>query len=217
MPGTRSGDETPGIVLPVASALRELLPGGGLARGSVAAVAEFGMLCLALAAGASADGAWCAVVGVPEAGVLAAEGLGLAAERTLLIPDPGSAWPQVVASLFDGCELVLLRPPSRASEQVRRRLEAALRRARSVLLVSGDWPGAQVRLRVIAQAWAGISAGHGRLRACCAEVVVDGRGEAARGRSSWLWLPAEDGGVAIADPWRNGGRDRWADEGLRPA
>ena len=36
-------------VLPVLSALRELLPRGGLARGSVLAVAEFGLLCLALA------------------------------------------------------------------------------------------------------------------------------------------------------------------------
>jgi hypothetical protein len=37
----------------VLPAFRELLPRGGLARGSVVAVAEFGLLCLALAAGAS--------------------------------------------------------------------------------------------------------------------------------------------------------------------
>ena len=95
-------------------ALRELLPRGGLARGSVVTVAEFGLLILALAAGASADGAWCGIAGVPEAGVLAAVGLGLDAERTLLVPDPGPAWPQVVASLLDGCDLVLLRPPAQA-------------------------------------------------------------------------------------------------------
>ena len=133
---------------PVLPALRELLPRGGLARGSVVAVAEFGLLCLALAAGASADGAWCGIAGIPEAGLLAAIGLGLDAERTLLVPDPGPAWPQVVASLLDGCELVLLRPPARAPAQVRQRLEATLRRGRGVLLVAGDWPGAQVRLRV---------------------------------------------------------------------
>ena len=95
--------------LPVLPALRELLPRGGLARGSVVTVAEFGLLALALAAGASADGAWCGIAGVPEAGVLAAAALGLDTERTLLVPDPGRAWPQVVASLLDGCELVLLR------------------------------------------------------------------------------------------------------------
>lgn len=189
-------------VLPVLPALRGLLPRGGLARGSVVAVAEFGLLCLALAAAASADGAWCGIAGIPEAGMLAAAALGLDAGRTLLVPDPGPSWPQVVASLFDGCELVLLRPPTRtpASAQVRQRLEATLRRGRGVLLVAGDWPGAQLRLRVVTQRWTGLGDGHGRLRACCAEVAADGRGEAAMARTRWLWLPGEDGGVAVADP-----------------
>ena len=186
--------------LPVLPALRELLPRGGLARGSVVTVAEFGLLILALAAGASADGAWCGIAGVPEAGVLAAAGLGLDAERTLLVPDPGHAWPQVVASLLDGCELVLLRPPAQAPPQVRQRLEATLRRGRGVLLVAGDWPGAQVRLRVLTQGWTGLGDGHGRLRACCAHVTAGGRGEAVATRTRWLWLPAEDGSVAAAEP-----------------
>ena len=132
--------------------------------------------------------------------MLAATGLGLDAGRTLLVPEPGPAWPQVVASLLDGCELVLLRPPARAPAQVMKRLEATLRRGRGVLLVAGDWPGAQVRLRVVTQRWTGLGDGHGRLRACCAEVVADGRGEAAMTRTRWLWLPAEDGGIAVADP-----------------
>src|SRR5690349_2632104 len=83
--------------LPVLPALRELLPRGGLARGSVVTVAEFGLLILALAAGASADGAWCGIAGIPEAGILAAASLGLDAGRILLVPDPGPSWPQVVA------------------------------------------------------------------------------------------------------------------------
>ena len=198
-------------------ALRGLLPRGGLARGTVVAVAEFGLLALALAAGASADGAWCGIAGVPEAGVLAAAALGLDAERTLLVPDPGHAWAQVVASLLDGCELVLLRPPARAptprapgaygtheahgthGAQARQRLEATLRRGRGVLLVVGDWPGAQVRLRVLTQGWTGLGDGHGRLRARCVQVVADGRGELAVPRSRWLWLPAEDGRVTVAE------------------
>src|SRR5580693_920741 len=197
---SRAADPLGGGTLPVLPALRELLPRGGLARGSVVTVAEFGLLILALAAGASADGAWCGIAGVPEAGVLAAAGLGLDAERTLLVPDPGHAWPQVVASLLDGCELVVLRPPAQASGQVRQRLEATLRRGRGVLLVVGDWPGAQVRLRVITQGWTGLGDGHGRLRACCAQVTADGRGEAAVPRTRWLWLPGEDGRVTVAEP-----------------
>jgi hypothetical protein len=188
-------------VLPVLPVLRELLPRGGLPRGSVVTVTEFGLLALALAAGASAAGAWCGVAGVPEAGVLAAAALGLDTERILLIPDPGQAWAQVVASLLDGCELVLLRlPPGAQLARVRPRLEATLRRARGVLLVAGEWPGAQVRLRVVTQGWTGLGDGHGRLRACCAQVTADGRGEAALTRTRWLWLPAEDGRITAADP-----------------
>jgi hypothetical protein len=189
-----------GGILQVLPALRDLLPRGGLARGSVVAIAEFGLLCLALAAGASADGAWCAIAGVPEAGLLAAVGLGLDADRMLIVPEPGPSWPQVVASLLDGCELVLLRPPSRAPVAVQRRLEATLRRAGGVLLVAGEWPGAQLCLRVGRQRWTGLGDGHGRLRACRAEVTADGRGEAAKTRTRWLWLPAEDGRVAAVDP-----------------
>jgi hypothetical protein len=187
-------------VLPVVPALRDLLPRGGLARGSVVAVPESGLLCLALIAEASAGGAWCGIAGMPEAGIAAAAGLGLDPERTLLVPDPGTTWPQVTASLLDGCELVLVRPPMRASAQVRQRLEGTLRRGRGVLVVAGDWPGAQIRFRVAAQGWTGLGDGHGRLRECCAEVIVDGRGEAARPRTRWVWLPAADGTVTVADP-----------------
>jgi hypothetical protein len=192
------GEAVPDAVLPVLPALQGLLP-GGLRRGSVVATGPWGLLCLALAAGASAAGAWCAVVGLPQLGVAAAAGAGLDPGRMLLIADPGPGWPQVVASLLDGCELVLLRPPDRPSAQMRRRLEATVRRFGGVLVVAGDWDGAQTRLLVAHQEWAGIGAGHGRLRARRAQVVADGRGAAARPLARWLWLPGPDGAVTIAD------------------
>lgn len=185
--------------LSVLPALRELLP-GGLPRGSVVAAGNCGLLCLALVAGASAAGAWCAIAGLPDLGVAAAADAGLDPGRLLLIADPGEGWPQVVASLLDGCELVLLRPPSRPSAQVRRRLEAVSRRHGGVLVVAGDWDGAQSRLSVTHQEWIGIGAGHGRLRARRVQVVADGRGAAARSRARWLWLPGPDGAVAAVAP-----------------
>jgi hypothetical protein len=184
-------------LLPVLPALRDLLPMGALQRGSVVAASSWGMLCLALAAGPVASGAWCAAAGIAEFGVAAAADTGLDPARLLLVPDLGPNWPQAVASLLDGCDLVLLRPPDRPSAQARRKLEAAVRRHGGVLLVAGAWEGAQVRLRITSQTWAGIGLGHGRLRGRQVQVVADGRGEWSRSRTRWLWLPGPDGTVTM--------------------
>ena len=189
------GDLTGAGALPVLPALTGLLP-AGLPRGSVIATGAWGLLCLALAAAASGAGAWCAVAGLPALGVAAAAGAGLDPDRLLLVPDPGSRWPHVVATLLDGCDLVVLRPPSRPSAALRRKLESVARRYGGVLVIAGDWDGAHRRLTVTSQEWAGIGSGHGRLRARRAQVVVDGRGAAGRPRARWLWLPGPDGSVA---------------------
>ena len=186
-------------VLPVLPALRGLLPGGGLRRGSVVAAGPWSLLCLALAAGASAAGAWCAVVGLPQLGVAAAAAAGLDPDRMLLIADPGAGWPQVVASLLDGCELVLLRPPDRPPAQVRRRIEATVRRFGGVLAGGGGVGRCAGPALIAQQEWTGIGTGHGRLRARRVQVVADGRGGAARPRARWLWLPGPDGSVTAAD------------------
>ena len=144
-------------LLPVLPALRELLP-GGLQRGSVVTTGDWGLLSLALAAGAVADGAWCAIVGVPAVGVRAAAQAGLDPGRVLLVAEPGPGWVQVVASLLDGFDIVLLRPPEQPPAQLRRKLEAAARRYGSVLVIAGDWPGAQSRLLVADAKWTGIGA-----------------------------------------------------------
>src|SRR6185437_10930456 len=189
------GDLTGSGALPVLPALTGLLP-AGLPRGSVIATGAWGLLCLALAAAASGAGAWCAIAGLPALGVAAAAGAGLDPDRLLLVPEPGSSWPQVVATLLDGCDLVVLRPPSRPSAAVARKLESVARRYGGVLVIAGDWDGAHRRLTVTSQEWAGIGSGHGRLRARRAQVVVDGRGAAGRPRARWLWLPGPDGSVA---------------------
>jgi hypothetical protein len=187
-------------LLPVLPALRDLLPLGALQRGSVVAAGDWSMLCLALAAAPVASGAWCAAAGIADFGVAAAADAGLDPARLLLVPDLGPNWPQVVASLLDGCDLVLLRPPDRPSAQIRRRLEAAVRRYGAVLLVAGNWEGAQVRLRITNQAWTGIGMGHGRLRERKVQVLADGRGEWSRAQARWLWLPGPDGAVtAVTD------------------
>jgi hypothetical protein len=204
-PATTSGPSGPSgtavlssaEMLPVLPALAGLLPGRGLTRGSVVAVEQPGLLCLALLAAASAAGAWCGVAGVPSLGVVAAAGMGAEATRLMLVPEPGPNWPQVVASMLEACEVVVVRPPGPPSAQVRRRLEGALRRGGGVLIAAGAWDGAPVRLRVTQRSWAGIGDGYGSLRGCRAEVVAEGRGAAARPRRQWLWLPGPDGTVTV--------------------
>src|SRR5262249_17112894 len=83
------------IVLP---ALRDLLQGGGVRRGCVVAAGGWGFLWLALVEGPVAAGAWCAVAGVPQAGLAAAADVGLDLAGTLLVSELGQKWPQVVAS-----------------------------------------------------------------------------------------------------------------------
>jgi hypothetical protein len=68
-----------------------------------------------------------------------------------------------------------------------------------VRVAAGGREGAQARLLVARQEWAGIGTGHGRLRARRVQVVADGRGGAARSRTRWLWLPGPDGSVGAAD------------------
>ncbi|HYZ09141.1 MAG TPA: hypothetical protein VE709_11300, partial [Pseudonocardiaceae bacterium] len=78
---------------PVHAPLAPLLPGGGLRRGSVVAVRGSTALLLALLAAATTQGAWAAVVGIGDLGVLAAAEAGVAVQRLVLVPAPGEPGP----------------------------------------------------------------------------------------------------------------------------
>lgn len=189
--------------IPVLPALSGLLP-GGLPRGHVVVVDAMGALPLALIAGAVPAGMvgadrWCAVVGVPEFGVMAAAGMGADLDRMLFVDEPGERWPEVVATLLPAVEVVLVQPPVRPAPGVIRRLTALARQYGAVLIVAGAWEGARVRLQVTSSLWIGLGEGHGHLRARRVKVVADGRGAGGRSRTAWLWLPGPDGRVAAAD------------------
>lgn len=178
-------------VSPALPALRALFPAGGLRRGSTVAVSGSTSLALALLAGPSQEGAWCAAVGVPWLGAAAAGEMGVALDRLALVPDPGRDWPAVVAALVDALDVVLVAPPAQSRPRAgdARRLGARVRERGGVLVALGAWEGADVRLAVTHRQWLGLGDGHGRLRACRMEVVAEGRGAAARPRRAELWLP----------------------------
>jgi len=176
-------------VLPVQPGLRGLLPGGVLRRGSTVAVVGSTSLALALAAGPSASGSWCAAVGLPSLGLVAVAELGVALERLALVGDPGDSWPSVVAALLDALDVVVVRPPGPVRSSHVRRLAARARERGAVLVPACSWEGADVCLGVTKSEWNGLGDGHGYLRSRRLEVAARGRGAAARPRQAGVWLP----------------------------
>nr|WP_307797961.1 hypothetical protein [Actinoplanes flavus] len=202
---TATGTGEPGVhrLLPVAPELSGLLPGHGLRRGSTVAVAAGRSvsaggrtsLMLALLAAASRNGSWCAVVGVPALGALAAAESGIVLERLALVPDPGPDWPTVVAALIDGVDVVVAAVPGPVPASVTSRLAARARQRGSVLVPFGEWSGADVTLEVGKGRWEGLGSGRGRLRRREVTVVSRGRGAATRPREITMWMP----GVTVRD------------------
>jgi len=193
-------------VLPVLPELSRVLPGRGLRRGSTIAVATGrsawpaggSSLVLALLAEASRSGSWCAVVGVPTFGAVAATEVGIALDRLVLVPNPGPEWPTVVAALIDGVDVVVTSVPTAISPPIASRLAARVRQRGSVLVPYGRWDGADVTLRVVRGMWEGLGQGRGRLRCRQLEIVVQGRGAAVRPKEITVWMPSASGGFGGA-------------------
>ena len=179
-------------MLTVVPPLQEILPDGGLRRGSVLCLSgEVGStsLLLALLSGPMAEGSWAAVVGLPGLGVEAAAGLGVALERLVLVPRPGAAWLEAVAALLDAVDLVAIGSPGRCRPGDARRLAARARERGAVLLVRHTWPErADLSLEVSAPHWSGLNAGHGTLTRRRVTVRC---ARAGRARERQLWLPGE--------------------------
>src|SRR5205807_5430750 len=111
------------------------------------AVAGSTSLALALAAGPSSAGSWCAAVGAPSLGLMAAAELGVDLARFPLVAAPPPAeWPTVVAALLDAIDVVLAWPPPYLRAGHARRLMARARERGAVLMVPGSFDGADVRL-----------------------------------------------------------------------
>ncbi|GAA1659384.1 hypothetical protein GCM10009806_30300 [Microbacterium flavum] len=153
-------------VLPVPSALAELLPGGGLRPGSSYSLGRSTSLLFALLARPSQDGSWCAAVGMPHLGVEAARSAGVDLARLVLVPDPGERWLAVTAAIADVLPVVAVRPPARAKDADISRLAARMREREAVLLVQGPWPQTEAMIDVGDPSWSGIGEGYG---------VLDGR------------------------------------------
>jgi hypothetical protein len=197
-PATALAGGEAGQVLPVDPALARLLPGGGLRRGSTVAVEGSASLLFAVLAEASKAGSWCAVVGVPGLGAVAAAEAGVATERLALVPRPGTDLAGVVAALVDGMDVVVVGGTARLSAADGRRLAARARQRGAVLMPYGPWHGADLELSCAGGRWRGLGTGHGHLRSREVTVQARGRGAASRPRTTRVLLPAPTGELTPA-------------------
>ncbi|MFD4433635.1 hypothetical protein [Nocardia sp. NPDC058497] len=163
-------------VLAVPGGLGQLLPSGGLEKGSVI-VCSGSSLVNGLLAAVTGAGKFAAVIGCHQLGLLSAAEMGADLSRLAHIPQPGQDRLAVLAVLLDGLELVVLDlagetvAPSRA-----RALDARVRSHRSVLVVTrGDWAGCDLRLETRPTAYGGLGRGHGRLQSVHLDVRVSGK------------------------------------------
>jgi len=185
--------------LPVPGPLGDLLPGGGLQRGTVVSVEGAGgtggaSVVLAFLAAATAVGEWAAVIDAEESfGPLAAAEAGVALERLAVVRlrDVPERFGQVVATLLEGMTVVAVTVPRQMRAAEARRLLARAREQGSVLVAAGGWPGeVALRLRAEGSAWSGLGRGEGLLGARTLRVTVAGRGAAGRERTAEVPLRA---------------------------
>ncbi|MEU4247091.1 hypothetical protein AB0F15_06735 [Amycolatopsis sp. NPDC026612] len=200
IPGVRTAAQLrepgQGELLTVLPELAQLLPDGGLRRGSTIAVRGATSLVLALLAAATRNGSWAAVTALPELGLAAAAELGVDLERLALVPHPGAELVAVLSALVDGFDLVVLGSAA-VQPQTARRLAGRVRNRGTVLLTAGPWPGADLELKVSRRRWHGITQdGHGHLTARDVVATSRGRGAAARPSSVGLLLPGLEGALA---------------------
>ena len=180
--------------LPVGGVLGELLPAGGVQRGSTVAVQGLAgsgstTVAFALAAAATASGEWAAVVDPAASpwtlGARAAAEAGVDLERLAVVPRvPADRWGAVVAALLDGVTVVVAAVPPRVRLGDARRLVARARERGAVLVAFGAWPvEAAVRVHTGAGGWHGLDAGSGLLetRELNVHVEAKGRGFARAG------------------------------------
>ncbi len=178
--------------LPCDPQLRPLLPWpGGLRKGATIAAVGYTSLLMLLLAGAMRDtSSWAAVVGMPQLGMLAAiQDHGIPQDRIALVADPGPDWPQIVAALLDGVDLVAVQPPPGVNPRIVGNLAARARQKGAILIPTQPTPGADLTLEVTGRRWHGLREGGGRLKHCELHVQAVGRGRAARPTTAKVMVP----------------------------
>jgi hypothetical protein len=165
-------------MLPVPPPLGELLPRGGLARGTVVSVSGTNSVLIGLLASVTAHGGHAAAIGMPTLGLLAATEQGADLSRIALVPDPRESAVEVAAILLDGIDLVILGLSGAAVTPSRARAVVARARSKGNVLVvtQGQWDGPDLRIESRVAGYSGLTAGRGRVTSVQLDVAALGKG-----------------------------------------
>lgn len=159
----------------VPEALQEVLP-QGLPRGAVCTVAGSTTVLLALVAQVTRQGGWVAFVGTWQINFVAAQDLGMDLAQVAVIPQVGELGPEIMATLVDGMDLVVVGPGVGLTHRQQGRLSARARERGTTLLTAGPWQGARVQLHGQPGPWQGAHHGLGRLTSCQYQIQDSARG-----------------------------------------
>ncbi|MBF6469881.1 hypothetical protein IU427_32675 [Nocardia beijingensis] len=143
---------------------------------------------------ATGAGAWVAVLGGAQLGLLAVAEMGGNLARLAHIPDPGRDLLAVAAVLFDGLDVVALDVPGSAAPSRSRAVLARIRSHDAVLITTQPgWARPDLQMHCDNAGYGGLGRGRGRLRSMTYDIRISGRG-AHRPRTTRVRLAAGQGG-----------------------
>lgn len=201
-------------LLPVPPPIGELLPRGGIPRGTVVNVSGANSVLIGLLASVTASGGHAAVIGMPHLGLLAAVEQGANLERIALVAEPGESAVEVGAILLEAFELVILGLSGTAVTPSRTRAVIARTRSKGAVLVTaeGQWDSPDLRIKSTVAGYTGLGRGNGRVKTVILDVAVAGKGFQQRcgrmeigehdGAVSWRTVEPLHGSSTVTVPMR---------------
>jgi hypothetical protein len=153
------------IPIPVHPTLTALFP-NGLHRGAITVAHGSTHTALALLVQHTQAGGWAGIVGAPELNYSAAHDLGVDLSKLLVVPHPADHTPQIIATLIDGTDLILLGPHIILTPADQRTLAARAKERGTHIITGRPWPGARTYVDTTHAQWAGAKNGLGRLTSC---------------------------------------------------
>ena len=199
-------------MLPVPEPIGDLLPRGGLARGTVVSVDGAASVLIGLLATVTAAGGHVAVIGMPGLGLLAFHEQGGDLAKVALVPQPKDAGIDCAAILLEGFDVVVLGLSGGAVTPSRGRAVAARARSKGSLLIvtEGQWDGPDLRISSRVAGYTGLTAGRGRVTGVRLDVAAVGKGFQQRTGSLEIrdesgqlrWATVDDTALASTPPLR---------------